>query len=120
MSEHTPGPWRIELPMPPHISIVAGGPIDDGTTKYIADIYDFRVPHDPDTDDPRSNVTLEEAWANAHVLKAAPDLLAACERMIGISTVDGGGDPLTEDSWDEAYDQARAAIAKAKGEEVSA
>lgn len=48
--------------------------------------------------------------ANALLIAAAPDLLAACEAMAAQL---GGGDSFTQ--WEEAKAQLSAAIAKAKG-----
>jgi hypothetical protein len=47
---------------------------------------------------------------DAHLIAAAPDLLAACEAMAAQL---GGGDNF--DQWEEAKAQLLAAIAKAKG-----
>jgi len=48
--------------------------------------------------------------ANARLIAAAPDLLAACEEMA--AQLGGGGN---FDQWEEAKAQLLAAIAKAKG-----
>ena len=49
--------------------------------------------------------------ANAHLIAAAPDLLAACEEMAAQL---GSGDDYTK--WEDAKAQLLAAIAKARGE----
>lgn len=49
--------------------------------------------------------------ANAHLIAAAPDLLAACEEM---EAQLGSGDDYTK--WEDAKAQLLAAIAKARGE----
>ena len=101
------------------ISICAGGPMDDDTTVYVAEVSDFRVPHDPDADDDRSARSLEQAWADARLIAAAPDLLAALEQFTAGSWVEGMGcaccDPDCTDG-ECMYADARAAIAKARGE----
>ena len=51
-----------------------------------------------------------EREANAHLIAAAPDLLAACEAMAAQL---GGGDSFTQ--WEEAKARLLAAIAKANG-----
>jgi hypothetical protein len=48
--------------------------------------------------------------ANAQLIAAAPDLLAACEAMAAQL---GGGDSFTQ--WEDAKAQLSAAVAKAKG-----
>jgi hypothetical protein len=52
-----------------------------------------------------------DADANAALIAAAPDMLAACE---AIAAQLGGGDSFTQ--WEAAKAQLLAAIAKAKGE----
>lgn len=49
--------------------------------------------------------------ANAHLIAAAPDLLAACEEMAAQL---GGGNNFTK--WEDAKAHLLAAIAKARGE----
>lgn len=49
---------------------------------------------------------LPEAQANAKLIAAAPDLLAACERVLQLAVSVGG---------DEVFAQVRAAVAKAGG-----
>jgi hypothetical protein len=49
--------------------------------------------------------------ANAHLIAAAPEMLAACEAMAAQL---GGGNNFTQ--WEEAKAQLLAAIAKARGE----
>jgi len=58
-------------------------------------------------DDYRSD---EELMANARLIAAAPDLLAACEAMAAQL---GGGDSFTQ--WEKAKADLREAIAKATG-----
>jgi hypothetical protein len=50
-------------------------------------------------------------WANARLIAAAPDLLAACKAIVNARDVDLIG----EAPWDTLFQQARAAIAKAEG-----
>jgi hypothetical protein len=49
--------------------------------------------------------------ANAHLIAAAPEMLAACE---AIAAQLGGGDSFTQ--WEAAKAQLLSAIAKARGE----
>ena len=96
MSKHTPGPWMYD-------SYVGEDPYDDpdcpfveiGTTRWVPNKVD--VP------------AALEAWANARLIAAAPDLLDALESLELTA-----GLPAMQD--DPARVAARAAIAKAKGE----
>jgi hypothetical protein len=99
MSKHTPGPWFIE----------------DGRTKKIDHLNVFHV--NDKTPGAASSViakvTCRVTWheqqtANARLISAAPDLLAALIRLMGETTD-------LQDAFGAAK-QARAAIAKAKGE----
>ena len=55
-------------------------------------------------------IDAETLEREAHLIAAAPDLLAACEEMAAQL---GGGDDYTK--WEDAKAQLLAAIAKAKG-----
>ena len=83
MSGHSPGPWELRFEPYPD------GVITDRMGRHIAKM----LPGTPET------------AANAHRLKAAPDLLAACEAMY---------DQTIE--TDDVHRMMRAAIAKARGE----
>ena len=102
-STHTPGPWFIFG----NGHCVGGpkGPIDGDPRQQTAGVAmcGMRLR------------TEDEAKANARLIAAAPDLLAACEMLIS--------DPSEEWSQTEfdrrvgaARDMARAAVKKAKGE----
>lgn len=90
---HTPGPWYAD---------------GDHVVKhdYAQDI--ICVP-------PRGDAyrrPYEEARANACLIAAAPDLLAALARLVDfVSALDEFPEEI-----EDAHEQARAAIAKAKGE----
>ena len=96
MSNHTPGPWRVfEVPEfkrsdPAKVGVGR----DDG-----ADIA-----HCSGFDSQRSK---EEELANARLIAAAPELLAACERALNWLSSYPGGCAMS------AYLQARAAVDKA-------
>jgi len=66
MSTHTPGPWIVRhttgFPL-----MIATAPDDYGFGVPVADCSKRNLP--------------AEAQANARLIAAAPDLLAACERM---------------------------------------
>lgn len=67
---HTPGPWSVEEPLDFELTIVeADKPTHEW--KFIAS-----VPTTPEFDFPPA-----VAKANAHLIAAAPDLLAACRRL---------------------------------------
>ena len=89
-AKHTPGPWSTsEWPSreKDYIRIFAG-------TTYVGSVGN--------SDDP-----FERTEANARLIKAAPDLLAACEAVI--SAGESENLPTT------VYDAVEAAIAKAEG-----
>jgi hypothetical protein len=94
---HTPGPWKAQP---------AGYP----TRQW--DIV---------ADSGRRNVaeTICDHEANARLIAAAPELLAACEGVLGVLN---HGTPTKEDGTPNTHwkhiDIIRAAIAKATGEEI--
>ena len=98
-SKHTPGPWRAY-----------GFMITGGDFRQVAEC---NMP--VGTPGREEDATVDEDQANARLIAAAPDLLAACEMLIS--------DPSEEWSQTEfdrrvgaARDMARAAVKKAKGE----
>jgi hypothetical protein len=93
---HTLGPWTILEDAFAYPGIEADG----GTFSVVILGY----PDHGDDGGVRGR-TEEEALANAHLIAAAPDLLEALESMLAITDRD-------HVVWDEA----REAIAKAKGE----
>lgn len=95
-TKHTPGPWAVD---------------DDGDV-CISDLERLIAAVD------RRNVTLrkDEAAANAALIAAAPDLLAACEALAEAQQRADAGEHVGFGLYVDAVDAARAAIAKAKGE----
>lgn len=91
MSEHTPGPWIVK-------ERVAGFDILAPKSVYAV------------ANDPGGDFGVIEDLEDARLIAAAPDLLEALENLLETSTGQG-----THEQWLEAMDQARAAIAKAKG-----
>jgi len=86
--EHTPGPWRID----PDATFIGDHYV--GTDKAdIALMADWSLDLEP------------EQWANARLIAAAPDLLAALEAAIAVHGATY--------SWGR---NALAALAKARGE----
>jgi hypothetical protein len=80
---HTPGPWQVR----------------DNRVEFGSDGYTVAV------------VTkgCPEFEGNARLIAAAPELLAALERLLGIAWSVGSL------AWDDAVAQARLALARAKG-----
>lgn len=89
----TPGPWetREYKRIPPQVWTDAG--------KHVNRVVATLNPDLP-------------AIANARLIAAAPDLLAACRKMVEAST---DSDPS---AWEAGVDACVAAIAKATGEEA--
>ena len=87
MAEHTPGPWEVVPGLDDKARVFYVRTIDNDL-HYIAQIGRFG----------------ENAPANARLIAAAPDLLAALETAVASGK-----------SW-HGISSARAAIAKAKGE----
>ena len=116
-TKHTPGPWRhewltkVEAPRRfadepnvwPILIYRAGG---TGQGSEIATIN-----HDPDVD-PEDRPS-EEAFANARLIAAAPDLLEACEAVVAAKVADGPWSLHPCGQLYQAIAKARAAIAKA-------
>ena len=101
---YTPGPWSASTqgPNDPWVIIAGCGP------AFVASV-----------EDDGALITRVEANANARLIAAAPDLLAALEdaefllRMIGMNPKEAGA---MVDSCKRSSADARAAIAKARGE----
>lgn len=112
MSKYTSGPWSACcLDRCPHYVF---GPNGD---EIICDLNH----NEPDAygyDKYNGIITIDQRQANARLIAAAPDLLEALEKCLYII-----GHPKdepetlwrTDDEINDAYMQARAAIAKAKG-----
>jgi hypothetical protein len=100
MSEHTPGPWTVEAD--DEGIYVLMGPLK-GEDEHLA-VY--TAPFNDETPSARR-------VADARLIAAAPDLLAACEYLTTLIVEGGNGEGWT---LTEAYDRASEAIAKARGE----
>lgn len=97
--KHTPGPWAVEDPIGGELSIVeASKPTHEW--KFIAAIY-LRQGNDPD------EFPHAVSKANARLIAAAPDLLAALHKIVS------DGDYTAPEEMKRI---ARAAIAKAEGQ----
>ncbi len=102
---HTPGPWVIQTAKTgdTHSMIRAALPGYSGTRK-IAEVTDIGSPAD----------------ANAHLIAAAPELLAALREMLAVhdDNVEQGRVRFAKGSFvHRAAKKARAAIAKATAEQ---
>lgn len=107
-TKHTPGPWTSGSARTWRVFGADGYEICDPTQgPHLHVDYDSDVGHWATTPGAYVDRTDEEIEANAHLIAAAPDLLAACVELIR-----GDG---TSDSVQRAIDLARAAIAKTEG-----
>lgn len=86
-AKHTPGPWTV----------------GDSLLIYDDDAREVAIP---------SGRTEENLKANAHLIAAAPKLLAALDDLLNFE----GLNCPNEEDLKNAYRAGRAAIAKAKGE----
>lgn len=94
MSAHTPGPWKTKwYPNASTWDI-------SNKSRTICDVC-------PDPEGPDEK-TFPQAEADARLITAAPELLAACEAVMGAVGED-------EERFERALDEVRAAIAMARG-----
>ncbi len=97
---HTPGPWTAQRPR--GVMPAGGGEwprsliFAEGVGQRVADAY----------------WPCDEQEANARLIAAAPDLLAACEAILGPMDY---YDPVKGFPLYEPFQMLKAAIAKAKG-----
>ena len=103
-NKHTPAPWRTWESGPAHFVVAENEQIVAITSRFGS----------KGGEDVTMTTRLSEAEANARLISAAPELLAALEatasklmeyRQTGYTT-----------GWDKPLSDARAAIAKATGE----
>jgi hypothetical protein len=95
MAAHTPGPWNVKY------ELNVDGPNRRGIA--LTNIYSTNGPDELDV--------IEENKANAQLIAAAPDLLAACEALLAERPETAGFMAWMNDR----EDQVRAAVAKARG-----
>ena len=105
--KHTPGPWEVRAD-PSHYdsftTVVAGsGEQRKGMLReLIVEIGGW--------------AGIETAEANARLIAAAPDLLAACQRLVTlIDESDQWSDVVSGTAMGEIVNEARTAVAKAEG-----
>ena len=96
--KHTPGPWEVEVGS---AMLADNGVASLGRLRVVA----------------VTPVLYENAQADAHLIAAAPELLAACRAMVSWNDFAADEDSGLESLYEEAIRRARAAIAKAEGSE---
>jgi len=105
-TKHTPGPWEIS---PKNEAIITG---ENGDVNIATMWEAFHL-------DERTGERVEEAYANARLIAAAPDLLEALENLVFLHTCEQegieSGQPTPEE-WYTAVNAAEKAIQKAKGD----
>ena len=109
MSKHTPGPWRVEIGT---TVIWTDNAYDPGTNNVGCIVARAAQPYSWKGSRP----TADEQIANAHLIAAAPDMLAALKRLSGL--YDGIYVKISDDEMAacrEAWAEADTAIAKAEG-----
>ena len=99
----TPGPWIIRKEAKAPNAVVIHTPSEE----IVATAWNLMLPNgaSPFTDNE----------ANARMISAAPDLLAACERALGRIEFMQTGDSVAQIANAPMVRQLRAAIAKARG-----
>ena len=110
MSKHTPGPWEV---IGQHVFTKLGAANAHGSKASERDGWNIATINPwacTNQDEEEEDMPVSETMANACLIAAAPDLLEALEYMLETC-------PGIDNVGDEARKQARAAIAKAKGEQ---
>ena len=93
---HTPGPWQLSK---------TGLSVQSEFLQGIAS-----------TGTPNGTIGLPERQANARLIAAAPELLAACEHVLAVIGDEGECNHDTDEEWVRAiHEKLRPIIAKAKG-----
>lgn len=103
-AKHTPGPWRV-------VEIDGGfAPcrIDGADGTRVVDYNDQHRIYDWNDDHGKTWKTLD---ADASLIAAAPDMLAACGAILSCEAILAAGEGRTS----PALDMVRAAVAKAMG-----
>jgi hypothetical protein len=106
-TKHTPGPWRMWSDTEENevYGRVIGIQIHAGPNTSIGSIHGLRSA-DGDVRD--------QAFANANLIAAAPELLDVLENLVALTEIR----PKLHE-YKAALDEARAVIAKAKGETIN-
>lgn len=101
MSKHTPGPWLTEG----NFVYALNGEGKHAVNRFHASIQGGYTSEDTRT-------TIAETEANAKLIAAAPDLLAAMRFILAF--YEPGQTCLDTNAWKQAEAAARAAVAKAE------
>jgi len=109
MSGYTPGPWQVD---PNNPGDVNGPDGKDVAVSLFSGMTRLEITGNEPT---LSAITREEAEANARLIAAAPELLEALEELMSDVLDIRGVD--VEEYKPEGFKRARAAIAKATGEQ---
>ena len=96
---HTPAPWTVQTP----------GPSQDGYPHNLSICHESEMRAVYIASIP-GGAHYERAKADAVLIAAAPDLLAALERLLWLETSQG----VTDEEFSLATEQAASALAKAK------
>ena len=109
MSEHTPGPWRVEQ----DTTLIWGkcDPEDRSTFGMGYPIAEARVRLGHGSPFCRS-AKPDEAEANARLIAAAPALKAMLEELMSVSRAANG---ISDEYFNRVYDKAQQAIDLANG-----
>ena len=106
MAEHTPGPWTLDRADEEQWEIHAE---TAHAWKYIATVKA--------NDEGSTQVSVAEAEANARLIAASPDLLAALEWALQAWDAIGGDVQIPDSMNDEGrWEAIRAALARARGQ----
>jgi hypothetical protein len=105
MAEHTPGPWRTYGPDSQDANWIIAY---DGQEIYVSEIAKIPATW--------NHILDERKAANARLIAAAPDLLAACEAALEPLMTYHPRIPELDRQVKDARGKLLAAIAKAKGE----
>jgi hypothetical protein len=113
MSKHTPGPFEVQDPMGSDVGLWV---VQAGLEAYEWSCIAI-VPRDEDRSG-KHFITKAEQKANAELLAAAPDLLVALKAMLAWGQEpDPESKSVREQQLSNAWQAARAAIAKTEGQQ---
>ena len=101
---HTNGPWTCA-----EQNDWDGAHIIDKHGRIVADCQGCDIPGS------HGEVSTDEAKANARLISAAPELLAALNESLEYVVLRGGGMDLSSEALNELCAKIRAVIAKAEG-----
>ncbi len=108
MAKHTQAPWAIEEDHDEDIreTVLIHGAADAQGLVHVALVYTSDAFNGIDVEDAEN--FKEECSANAHLIAAAPDLLAVCQKIVN-------GIEMSEQEFAQWEQDLRAAVAKATG-----